>query len=228
MSASAIIKEAISDGVNLALTERGTIKLSGEKLALQRWTPIIKMHKPEIMVALQPATASRWRLIHYPDGAPVKTWTDPPATWTEILERHPDAVEAVPINQTAQMPITSCDTCAHATYHGGCGDPIASGLSDMEGVIVYHDADGKDCSAWLASIPDDLEALIKAAATFYQHSPDDFALIDEMKRTDPDGLRLVLETDPLRPFFTQKESMVEQDCTTTDINERLLKRELGT
>lgn len=52
MSASAIIKEAISDGVNLVLTERGTIKVSGEKSAVHRWTPIIKMHKPEIIETL--------------------------------------------------------------------------------------------------------------------------------------------------------------------------------
>ncbi len=51
----------------------------------------------------------------------------------------------------------------------------------------------------------DLDCLIKAAATFYEYSPDDFVLIDEMKRADPDGLRLALETDLLRPFYTHKE-----------------------
>ena len=52
----------------------------------------------------------------------------------------------------------------------------------------------------------DLDCLIKAAAVFYAYGPDDFVLIDEMKRADPDGLRLALETDLLRPFYTQKES----------------------
>ena len=51
----------------------------------------------------------------------------------------------------------------------------------------------------------DLDCLIKAAATFYEYGPDDFVLIDEMKRTDPDGLRLALETDPLFPFYLNKE-----------------------
>ena len=51
----------------------------------------------------------------------------------------------------------------------------------------------------------DLDYLIKAAATFYEYSPDDLVVIDEMKRDNPDGLRLALGTDPLRPFYTHKE-----------------------
>lgn len=51
----------------------------------------------------------------------------------------------------------------------------------------------------------ELEILIQRAATFYEYSPEDYVLIEEIKRTDPDGLRLALETDPLFPFFTQKE-----------------------
>jgi len=76
----------------------------------------------------------------------------------------------------------------------------------VDGLIRYHDQGGKNCSAWMATFPDDLEALIKAVATFNEYSPDDFLLIDKMKRADPDGLRLVLETDPLRPFYSHMET----------------------
>lgn len=102
MSASTIIKEAISDGVNLALTERGTIKVSGEKSAVHRWTPIIKLHKPEIIEAL---------------------------------------------------------------------------------------------AATDAPIPPDLEHLIVRAGAFWEYSTDDYALIRDVARRDPDGLRLALEND---------------------------------
>lgn len=98
MSASAIIKEAISEGVNLALTERGTIKVSGEKSAVARWTPILKMHKPEIVAALSP-------------------------------------------------------------------------------------------------IPAELEHLIVRAGAFWEYSPEDYNLIREVARRDPEGLRLALESD---------------------------------
>lgn len=43
--------------------------------------------------------------------------------------------------------------------------------------------------------PSTLDSLIQRAATFYEYGPDDFVLIEEMKRTDPDGLRLALVTD---------------------------------
>jgi hypothetical protein len=102
MSASAIIKEATSDGVNLELTERGTIKVPGEKSAVHRWTPIIKMHKPEIIEAL---------------------------------------------------------------------------------------------SANEAPIPPDLENLIIRAGAHWMYSPDDYALIRDIARRDPNGLRLALEND---------------------------------
>lgn len=46
-----------------------------------------------------------------------------------------------------------------------------------------------------APVPDALERLIQRAATYWEYSPDDFRLIYEVARTDPDGLRLALETD---------------------------------
>lgn len=138
------------------------------------------------------ATASRWWLIHFPDGAPLEAWANPPATWTEILERHPDAVAAEPFNQTAQVQATACATCTHATYRGGCGVPVAAGLSDLDGVICYHDEGGKDCTAWLATIPSDLETLIQRSGTFYEYGPEDFELIRQVARFDPDDLRLAL------------------------------------
>lgn len=41
----------------------------------------------------------------------------------------------------------------------------------------------------------DLDSLVQRAAAYWEYSPEDFELIEEIKRTDPDGLRLALETD---------------------------------
>lgn len=49
--------------------------------------------------------------------------------------------------------------------------------------------------AALSPIPDDLEHLIVRAGTRLEYSPDDYALIREVARRDPDGLRLALEND---------------------------------
>lgn len=103
----------------------------------------------------EPAAASRWWLIHYPDRNPVKVASFPPATHAEILERHPDAIAAEPINLIALEPARACSTCSHRCRSGCCGEPVAAGLSGLEGVIRYHQQGGVGCPAWQAIIPDD-------------------------------------------------------------------------
>ena len=53
MTPAAIIKRAMADGVNLALSPAGTIKATGEGAAVNRWLPVIREHKPGIVTALQ-------------------------------------------------------------------------------------------------------------------------------------------------------------------------------
>ncbi|MDP1906615.1 MAG: hypothetical protein Q8M09_20645 [Pseudomonadota bacterium] len=47
----------------------------------------------------------------------------------------------------------------------------------------------------LSPIPPDLEHLIVRAGAHWMYSPDDYALIREVARRDPGGLRLALEND---------------------------------
>lgn len=51
------------------------------------------------------------------------------------------------------------------------------------------------------AIDEDLERLIQAAADFWQYDADDLRLIRATAVVDPDGLRLALSTDPLKPFY---------------------------
>lgn len=138
---------------------------------------------------------SRWWLVHYLDGAPVEAWTDPPATQAEVLQGRPDAIAAQPLHQDAPAPITACSTCSRATTRGACGEPVASGLSGLDGVICYHDQGGKDCPAWLATMPGDLEARILAMAEHWNYSGDDLATALTGARSDPDGWCKVVEAD---------------------------------
>lgn len=52
MSAAAIISRARSDGVQLSVTDRGTIEVRGPVEAVARWRPAIVENKPEIVAAL--------------------------------------------------------------------------------------------------------------------------------------------------------------------------------
>jgi hypothetical protein len=51
MTPAAIIREA-ADGVSLALSPPGTIKAVGDQVALNRWLPVLREHKPAILAAL--------------------------------------------------------------------------------------------------------------------------------------------------------------------------------
>lgn len=47
-------------------------------------------------------------------------------------------------------------------------------------------------------IKPDLELIIQRVGTFYEYSPEDFDLVRDLARRDPDGLRCALVSDPLR------------------------------
>lgn len=53
MTPAAIIKGAMADGVNLVLSPAGSIKARGEGAAVYRWLPVIREHKPGIVMALR-------------------------------------------------------------------------------------------------------------------------------------------------------------------------------
>ncbi len=55
MKPATIIKQAMADGVSLALTTAGNIKVRGDQAAVNRWLPSIREHKPGIVVALREA-----------------------------------------------------------------------------------------------------------------------------------------------------------------------------
>jgi len=70
MTPAAIIKQASADGVNLALSPAGTIKATGEGAAVNRWIPILREHKPEIVAALQEAANAPDVFDFNPPGDP--------------------------------------------------------------------------------------------------------------------------------------------------------------
>jgi hypothetical protein len=149
--------------------------------------------------------SSGWWQLHFVDDDPREIWTDPAARYAEIMERHPDAIAAEPINQcpaklanlriSGAAPATSCSTCEHLTGHGACGEPGAAGLSALPGVIRYSPDQGATCPDWLATISGDLEARILAMAERWDYSGDDLALVLAGARSDPDGWRRVAEAD---------------------------------
>lgn len=52
MSAAKIIKRAQADGVSIAMSPVGTLKISGDPANVSRWAAVVKSHKSEIMDTL--------------------------------------------------------------------------------------------------------------------------------------------------------------------------------
>jgi hypothetical protein len=104
MSPATLIREAQSDGVMLSLSLAGTIKASGDGAAVNRWITVIRERRAEIIEALKAGagempTATRWLLIHYPEGDPLQVAFYPEATYAEILNWHPDALRIEPLRR---------------------------------------------------------------------------------------------------------------------------------
>lgn len=98
MTPAAIIREAQAEGVNLALSPAGTIKVTGDAAAVNRWLAVIREHKSEIINVLgADAMASRGWLLHFADRQPLEVYCNPDATHAAILGRYPDALAAEPI-----------------------------------------------------------------------------------------------------------------------------------
>lgn len=187
MTALALLATLNEAGLLVEIDADGGLAVDGREDIVDRWLPSVRAHKAAIVAVLvntRPSCSrSTWGLVNYLDGASAEVWTNPPATEAEVLERRPDAIAAQPLDQAAQSPISACVTCVHVTGRGSCGEPVMASLSDMVGVIVYHDGDGKDCSAWMATFPDDL------------------SLIRETAHRDSESIRRSLLADPLRPFY---------------------------
>ncbi len=63
MTPETILRDAAQDGVDLTLTKSGSIKLSGSKSAIEKWTPSIRDHKPEILATLN-VESRIWHVIY--------------------------------------------------------------------------------------------------------------------------------------------------------------------
>jgi len=108
MNPAAIIQGARSDGVELRLTDAGTIKASGDQAAVSRWLAAIREHKPEIVALLKgsPATTSRGWAVTYPNGQAIETFViladGSCPTRAELLRDFPGATDATPIPEGEQ------------------------------------------------------------------------------------------------------------------------------
>lgn len=105
MTPAAIIREAQADGVKLALSPAGSLKVSGVDVAVARWQPAIRSYKAQIIKALKTkASTSRWWRVCYCDRPPLEILYPSGAGRAAVLAAYPDAQDAHPFTPAILQP----------------------------------------------------------------------------------------------------------------------------
>ena len=92
MTATELLHELHDEGLQLALTERGTIKIAGAPDALDKWTPAIRKHKPELIDLL-------------------RSWAD-----LETPKNEGGRPSAKPVGSDDKLPVTDAEIAFEASY----------------------------------------------------------------------------------------------------------------
>jgi hypothetical protein len=117
MSAMETIKSASLDGLNLAITPEGQLHYSGDADVVNRWLPVLRQNKTEILVALASFNKlaseadngkadifSRWWRFHYADRHPKEACYCPPVTRAVALAGESGAINAEPFEPIPHCP----------------------------------------------------------------------------------------------------------------------------
>lgn len=156
MSAVSIIREALADGVKLALASSRAVRASGEEEAVNRWRVLIQEHKAEIIAALKAGAHfsgnARW-MLHFAESDPLEVHCNPAATHPEILQRYPNALAAEPVPERARRAPTEAEAADLVALVRAVGEAkqwmpddvewaMATALADPDGALVCYRALG--------------------------------------------------------------------------------------
>lgn len=99
MTPAEVLRDALSDGVRVAVTPSRTIKICGEPDAVGRWAAVLREHKPTVMdaLALPAAMATEFgpvELLEAPDVLPTEPSNGASAGFDGTSEGDPGDVAA--------------------------------------------------------------------------------------------------------------------------------------
>jgi hypothetical protein len=135
MSPVKIIEAAFLDGLNLAITPEGQLHYSGDVNVVERWLPVLREKKTEILVALASFNKlaseadngkadifSRWWRFHYADRHPKEACYCPPVTRAEALAGEPGAINGESFEPIPRPPDESLSETDEATVRTWLAD----------------------------------------------------------------------------------------------------------
>lgn len=151
MNPNVLIENARAEGVSLAATDAGTIKVTGRGEIVRRWQPVLREHKADVLAVLLQAAndfrSRRWRVV-YPGANAIEVICYPDATRADLRALYPCAqVEPLPDHsRRAPTPAEAAEiqslVSAIAEYEGWAvdelRDAIAAALVDPEGALASY------------------------------------------------------------------------------------------
>lgn len=147
MISQTIIKAAAKDGVRLAIAADGALRVAGERSAVERWRPIIREKKAEVLAVLRlheaadgednrgnPEASHCWWRIYYAGRAPIEVAYCPPANRAEVKAGEPGAVAAEPfepVGRRAKTPLSGCQEGLIRRWLAKIGETDVDTIEDL-------------------------------------------------------------------------------------------------
>ena len=174
MTSQTLIQDATRDGLTLAPTERGTLRVGGPKTVIARWAPTLKAHKTDLLAELtktqpvmvmEPTDAEREAIEYAERVAAIRSRGDIPASYTSttfcegcgpvhIFQGAPSHVTACPWcgnrvrGLSIPRPPVSCATCA--LWRPDPGERGA--LVSCEHAKARYPHEGRGCGYWRPTV----------------------------------------------------------------------------
>ncbi|MCL1860940.1 MAG: hypothetical protein FWG52_05325 [Proteobacteria bacterium] len=112
MTTATLLERILSGGVNVVLTDRGTVKLTGDDEAVERWIPVVRARKAELVEQLSRqeqagGAVSCWWRVRFADGGALDVFSPSGNTLEGIRRAYPAAVGVEPFELEVTAPDTS-------------------------------------------------------------------------------------------------------------------------
>jgi len=113
MTIENILRETRNDGVTLEISETGSVRASGNREAVARWLPVLRVHRDELVAEIR-ARSCWWRVTFHDGG--VRTIFIPGGDTREgLLRAYPAATKVephVPVTGSPDAPMSVTEQTA--------------------------------------------------------------------------------------------------------------------
>jgi hypothetical protein len=142
--ADVLLRQAAAEGVAIRVTSGGVVKVRGTRRAVDRWLPIVREHKPNIISTLGADTGCRWR-VQFTKGEQFELVCLEPVKIHDVRRLYPTAAAVEP---------------APIVYKRSATDAEAAELAALVAVVLRSDAVEERHEALAVALEDPEAAIV--------------------------------------------------------------------